>query len=81
MDDKERKIVIFSGGTGGHIYPGIAIAKKLKNLGIKVIPLMTKGIKTVGKWIHYCSSCGISSKKSICIQCGNRLSRKLITEN
>lgn len=58
-----------------------AASNVAKNLGIKVIPLMTKGIKTVGKWIHYCSSCGISSKKSICIQCGNRLSRKLITEN
>ena len=58
-----------------------AASNVAKNLGIKVIPLMTKGIKTVGKWIHYCSSCGISSKKSICIQCGNRLSMKLITEN
>ena len=37
-----------------------AASNVAKNLGIKVIPLMTKGIKTVGKWIHYCSSCGIS---------------------
>ncbi|MBH32446.1 MAG: undecaprenyldiphospho-muramoylpentapeptide beta-N-acetylglucosaminyltransferase [Gammaproteobacteria bacterium] len=42
MDDKERKIVIFSGGTGGHIYPGIAIAKKLKNLGVKVLWIGTR---------------------------------------
>ena len=42
---------------------------------------MTKGIKTIGKWIHYCPSCGISSKKSICPNCGNKLRKKLVTKN
>ena len=30
------KILIMAGGTGGHIFPGIAIAKELKNRGVKV---------------------------------------------
>ena len=58
-----------------------AVSNVAKNLGIQVIPVMTKGIKTVGRWIHYCSSCGISSKKLTCTNCGNKLTKKLITEN
>ena len=42
MNDKERKIVIFSGGTGGHIYPGIAVAKKLQSHGVKVLWIGTR---------------------------------------
>ena len=58
-----------------------AVSNVAKNLGIQVIPVMTKGIKTVGMWIHYCSSCGISSKKLTCTNCGNKLTKKLIKEN
>ena len=31
-----------------------AISNVAKQLGIEIIPLMTKGIKITGKWIHYC---------------------------
>ena len=58
-----------------------AVSNVAKQLGIEIIPLMTKGIKTVGKWIHYCPSCGISSSKSICQNCGNKLRKKLIAKN
>lgn len=58
-----------------------AVSNVARNLGIEVIPIMTKGIKTVGRWIHYCSACGISSKKLTCANCGNKLTKKLITEN
>jgi len=58
-----------------------AISNVAKHLGVIIIPIMTKGIKTVGKWIHYCSSCGISSKESICSNCGNKLRKKLVTKN
>ncbi len=32
-----KKIVIASGGTGGHIYPGIVIGKRLKELNIDIL--------------------------------------------
>ena len=58
-----------------------AISNVAKQLGIEIIPLMTKGIKITGKWIHYCPSCETSSSKSICQNCGNKLRRKLISNN
>tara|TARA_Y100000590_G_scaffold17416_1_gene20858 strand:+ start:142 stop:621 length:480 start_codon:yes stop_codon:yes gene_type:complete len=57
------------------------VANVAKQIGIIIRPTMTKGIKTIGKWIHYCPSCGISSKKSICPNCGNKLRKKLVTKN
>ena len=56
-----------------------AISNVAKNLGIKISPIMTKGIEDVGKWIHYCIGCGKSFQKgSECPLCGNPLRRKLI---
>ena len=57
------------------------VANVAKQIGIIIRPTMTKGIKTIVKWIHYCPSCGISSKKSICPNCGNKLRKKLVTKN
>jgi UDP-N-acetylglucosamine--N-acetylmuramyl-(pentapeptide) pyrophosphoryl-undecaprenol N-acetylglucosamine transferase len=36
MTAKTKKIMIFAGGTGGHIYPALAIAKALKDKNHKV---------------------------------------------
>ena len=55
-----------------------AVSNVAKQIGIKIEPLMTKGIKTIGKWVHYCSSCGVSAKKSVCPNCGNKLRKKII---
>jgi endoribonuclease Nob1 len=56
-----------------------AVSNVASNLGIKVSPVMTDGIKDVGKWVHYCSGCGIQfTKISECPQCGNPLKRKLL---
>ena len=54
-----------------------AISNVAKNLGIKVIPVMTNGIKNVITWKYYCPGCKTNfSKVSECPQCGNRLKRK-----
>ena len=38
----QKKIVIFDAGTGGHIYPGISIAKELIQNNVSVVWIGTK---------------------------------------
>ena len=53
------------------------ISNVAKNLNIKVIPVMTSGIKNVVIWKYYCSGCKTNfSKVTECPRCGNRLKRK-----
>ena len=59
-----------------------AVTNVAKQLKIKTSSLMTEGIKTVGKWISYCSACGKEfSKQKECPICGNKLNRKLIKKS
>ena len=58
-----------------------AVSNVAQQIGIIIKPIMTKGIKTVGKWIHYCPPCGVSSKKPTCPNCGNKLRKKLVAKN
>ena len=54
-----------------------SISNVAKNLNIKVIPVMTNGIKNVVTWKYYCPGCKINfSKVTKCPRCGNRLKRK-----
>ena len=54
-----------------------AVSNVAKNLGIKVIPVMTNGIKNVITWKYYCPGCKTNfSKITECPRCGNRLKRK-----
>ena len=56
-----------------------AVSNLAKNLRVNVQPVMTKGIKDVGRWIHYCAGCAQEfSGLSECPNCGNKLSRKLL---
>jgi UPF0271 protein len=54
-----------------------AISNVAKNLNIKVIPVMTNGIKNVVTWKYYCPGCETNfSKITECPRCGNKLKRK-----
>jgi endoribonuclease Nob1 len=58
-----------------------AISNVAKNLGLTISPIMTKGIKDVGKWIHYCPGCRTNhSKGTECPACGTPLKRKLLKD-
>lgn len=42
----QRPIMIMAGGTGGHVYPALAVADELRNRGVPVVWLGTrKGIE------------------------------------
>jgi len=58
-----------------------AISNVAKNLKLKIIPIMTKGIKDVGKWVHYCPGCRTNhSTGTECPACGTPLKRKLLKD-
>jgi len=54
-----------------------AVSNVAKNLSIKVIPIMTSGIKKIVTWVYYCPGCKTDfSETTNCPNCGNRLKRK-----
>lgn len=56
-----------------------AVSNLAKNLHLQVSPIMTKGIRDVGRWIHYCAGCKKEfSGLEFCPNCGNKLNRKLL---
>jgi len=55
-----------------------AISNTAKQLNLKVIPIMTKGISEVKDWVYFCTGCEkIFPEISQCPICGNNLSRRL----
>ena len=65
--------------SGEIISDDFAISNVAKNLNLKVSPIMTKGIKDVGKWIHYCPGCRTNyTTRKECPACGTALKRKLL---
>ena len=64
---------------GQIISDDFAISNVAKNLGLKILPVMTSGIKDVGKWVHYCPGCRTDHKSGReCPTCGTQLKRKLL---
>jgi len=66
---------------GQIISDDFAISNVAKNLGLVILPIMTKGIKDVGKWVHYCPGCRTNhTSGKECPSCGTPLKRKLLKE-
>ena len=64
---------------GEIISDDFAISNVARNLGLKISPIMTQGIKDVGKWVHYCPGCKTNhSSGNECPMCGTPLKRKLL---
>ena len=64
---------------GQIITDDFGISNVAKNLGLKILPVMTKGIKDIGKWVHYCPGCRSNHKGGKeCPMCGTPLKRKLL---
>ena len=67
--------------NGEIISDDFAISNVAKNLGLKISPIMTTGIKDVGKWVHYCPGCRTNhSSGKECPMCGTPLKRKLLKD-
>jgi UPF0271 protein len=65
--------------NGELITDDFTVSNVAQNLGLKVSPIMTMGIKDVGNWIHYCPGCHKNfSKSKECPLCGNQLRKKLL---
>lgn len=64
---------------GNIVTDDFAISNVARSLGLKVSPVMTRGIIDAGRWIHYCPGCRTNHKSmSECPACGTRLKRKLL---
>ncbi len=64
---------------GEIISDDFAILNVAKNLGLKISPIMTQGIKDVGKWVHYCPGCKANhTGGKECPICATPLKRKLL---
>jgi len=64
---------------GQIITDDFAISNVAKNLGLNISPVMTRGIKDVGRWVHYCPGCRSSHKNGKeCPMCGTPLKKKLL---
>lgn len=65
--------------NGEIISDDFAISNVARNLGLKISPIMTTGMKDVGKWVHYCPGCRTNhSSGKECPMCGTPLKRKLL---
>ena len=80
LSKQDISIIALGMETKGQIITDdFAISNVAKNIGLVISPIMTKGIKDVGKWIHYCPGCKASYQGGKeCSICGTPLKRKLL---
>ena len=82
LSQEDISIIALGIKTKGEIISDdFAISNVAKNIGLKISPIMTKGIRDIGNWIHYCPGCKTTQKeKKECPNCGTPLKRKLLKE-
>lgn len=82
LSKQDMSIIALCIETEGEIITDdFAISNVAKNLELKISPIMTKGIKDVGKWIHYCPGCRTNHANGTeCPACGTPLKRKLLKD-
>ena len=82
LSKQDMSIIALCIETKGEIITDdFAISNVAKNLELKISPIMTKGIKDVGRWIHYCPGCRTNhSSGTECPACGTPLKRKLLKD-
>ena len=83
LSKQDISIIALGIETKGQIITDdFAISNVAKNIGLNIAPIMTRGIKDVGKWIHYCPGCKASYQNGKeCLVCGTPLKRKLLKSN
>ena len=82
LSQEDISIIALGIKTKGEIISDdFAISNVAKNMGLKISPIMTKGIRDIGNWIHYCPGCKTAQKeKKECPNCGTPLKQKLLKE-
>jgi len=82
LSKQDMSIIALCIETRGEIITDdFAISNVAKNLELKISPIMTRGIKDVGKWVHYCPGCRTNhSNGTECPACGTSLKRKLLKD-
>jgi UPF0271 protein len=80
MSEADISAVALALEIGGHLVTDdFAVSNLAKNMGLVVRPVMTGGIRDVGKWSYYCPACKKEfSGTDTCQICGSRLKRKLL---
>ena len=82
LSKQDMSVIALCIETKGEIITDdFAISNVAKNLELKISPIMTKGIKDVGKWVHYCPGCRTNhASGNECPACGTPLKRKLLKD-
>ncbi|RNJ80027.1 MAG: nucleotide-binding protein [Nitrosopumilus sp. H8] len=56
-----------------------AVANVAGYSGIRVAPVMTRGIRRTGRWIYYCPGCKTARSGTECRVCGAQLKKRLVS--
>ena len=82
LSKQDISLIALGINTRGQIITDdFALINVAQQIGLSTSSIMTKGIRDIGKWIHYCPGChkNQSSGKE-CNVCGTLLKRKLFTK-